>query len=304
MSDTKKLHVSKTHSLIFLLFCCTVGALAAGQQRELVYENADALPEVTVGGAPAVIHTQGLYVTDQHYLVTGRLETKPKRALLLRFSRDDLRKYEVADITPPPVDGAVLDHPGGFDVDSQGRFWIPLSTSNPQGPSLICRYTIDSNAALIPGNPEALIQIDDHIGAICLLKDDSLVGASWDTKDVYLWSADGSLLTSFRGAGMFGGDRRKSVAVQDWKSLDPNNNHIILGGLDKSREPSRAIIEVGDIIRGELLETHELPRREDVSRPLTNEGLAVHRGKLYLLPEDIGRGAKVLRFRFEARTDD
>ena len=53
-----------------------------------------------IDGDPAVIHTQGLYVDDEHFYVTGRFEKTPKRALLLRFERSDPQRYEYIDITP------------------------------------------------------------------------------------------------------------------------------------------------------------------------------------------------------------
>ena len=41
-----------------------------------------------------------------------------------------------------------------------------------------------------------------------------------------------------------------------------------------------------------------LAPRPDVGRPVTNEGLALLQNELFLLPEDFGKGAKVLRYSF------
>ena len=40
----------------------------------LSYAGRERLPDIVVDGHAAVIHTQGLFVTDAHYYVTGRLE--------------------------------------------------------------------------------------------------------------------------------------------------------------------------------------------------------------------------------------
>ena len=276
-----------------------LGDVASDQQHRLVCEGADVLPEVNISGQPAIIHTQGLYVTDNHYLVTGRWESEPKRALLLRFSRNDLRAYEYIDITPPAIDGVTLDHPGGFDVDSKGRLWIPLSTSYATGTSLICRFRIEPNKPLTPREPEFFFRVNDHIGAICRTKDDSLVGANWDTKRVYLWSAEGTMRTSIDRNNLFAEAPKWQLAVQDWKFTQRNNRpFIIAGGIDKSNDSATATIQLIDFVSREIRESYRFPKRDDVSRPITNEGLALHESRLYLLPEDIGRGAKVLRFKF------
>jgi hypothetical protein len=201
------------------------------------------------------------------------------------------------DITPPKIDGATLDHPGGFDVDTEGRFWIPLSTSNAAGPSLICRFTIEPNQPLTPSEPDRAFSVDDHIGAICLTKDGSLIGANWDTKRVYQWSTTGETLRSIARNELFAEAPDWKLAVQDWKRVQRERCALIIaGGLDKSRESSRATIQLIDIVGGNIHETHRFARQEDVSRPITNEGLDIHEQTLFLLPEDIGRGAKVLRF--------
>ena len=268
---------------------------AVAEPFRFVYERSDVLPEVEIDGQTVFIHTQGLYVTDDHYLVTGRLESKPKRSLLLRFSRKNLESYELIDIMPPPIDGATLDHPGGFDVDSKGRLWIPISTSHSRGPSLICRYVIEANKPLTPRKPDFSFRVDDHIGAICWLRDDSLFGANWDTKQVYLWSADGSQRTRIDRRQLFADSPRWQLAVQDWKSIEYQGKPLIIaGGLDKTGVSSKAVIQVIDFEKRQVLQSLFPPHRQGVSRPMTNEGIAFHAGKIYLLPEDIGRGAKVL----------
>ena len=70
---------------------------------------------------------------------------------------------------------------------------------------------------------------------------------------------------------------------------------LMLGDV-ASDQQRRLVYEGADVLP-------EVNIRIEPNKPLTprepeNEGLALHEGRLYLLPEDIGRGAKVLRFKF------
>ena len=112
----------------------TAPAIAADAALELEFNRSEPLPGFDVDAQPARIHTQGLFATPRHYYVTGRLETAPKRPLLIRFQRDDLKQTEVLDlataIDPPNAGERLLDHPGGFDSDGES-FWIPVAVSRP-----------------------------------------------------------------------------------------------------------------------------------------------------------------------------
>ncbi len=283
-------------ALVCFLFtvCASLRAQTTEQKHE--YEGSDELPVVKIDGESVKIHSQGLFVTKESYLVTGRLEAKPKRASLLRFSRTD-DSHELFDITPKEIGGKTLDHPGGFDMDEKGRFWIPLSTSNRAGPSLICAYEIEEEQPLSNASLAFTFDVDDHIGAVCCVGD-RLYGANWDTKSVYVWDRKGKLERKIDRGKLFAQTPDWQVAVQDWKHLevDGKADRIILGGIDKSNLLRRATVQVIDPMRWEIVESYTLDQRKDVKRPLTNEGLCVQDGKLYLLPEDIGDGAKVLRF--------
>lgn len=290
----------KTVVAAILVFACYCSPTIA-QKHHFVYRGSTALPHVMINGESAVIHTQGLHVTDRHFVATGRLEKKPKKALLLRFPRDDEKKerVEYIDITPPKTDGETLDHPGGFDVDPDGLFQIPVSTSHRKGPTLILGYRIDPAKPLAEARIESTVKVADHLGAICC-KGTLMVGANWDTNTIYFVN-DGIITKTVEQKDML--NRGKPhVAVQDWKVAKLGNlstERVILGGLAKNEVPL-AIIQVVDILNDRLYETHRFEMRADISKPITNEGLAVHDGVLYLLPEDIGRGANVLQYRIEA----
>ena len=291
--------------VIACLFCLVLTATAAeppGGKLHFEFVDTISLPDVVVDGHPAHVHTQGLYVTDQHFLVTGRLETKPKRAWLIRFSREHPRRVEHLDITPELAGkDVVLDHPGGFDRDARGLYQIPVSTSHRRGPTLIQGYRVFEDRPLREAKLESTLAVDDHLGAVCCHAK-TLIAANWDTVKIY-FIRDGKIVKEIRQAQTLNrGDPH--IAVQDWKAWkfadpvrgQPNGQTTLLGGLVKE-QASQAIVQLADLSTEKILATQRFPLRADVARPVTNEGLAVHDGDLYLLPEDIGRGAKLLRFR-------
>lgn len=287
--------------LSLIASCVFCGPTYADNEHKFVYQNSIPLPAVMIDGQVAKIHSQGLFVTDKHFLVTGRLEKKPKRALLLRFSRDETQRVEYLDITPENIDGETLDHPGGFDIDANGLFQIPLSTSHRRGPAIIQGFRIAPARPLAEAKIETTVKLDDHVGAICCV-DSKMLGANWDTLTVHVIEG-GALKSSINQQDtLIAGN--PMVAVQDWKSIrNPKTgsvDQVVLGGIVKSEKP-RATIQFIDVQSldnhyGNVVETHRFPMRDDVTRPITNEGLALHDGSLYLLPEDIGAGAKVLRY--------
>ena len=214
---------------------------------------------------------------------------------ILRFDRTDLTQYEFKDITPEVMDGQILDHPGGFDVAPDGSFWIPVSTSHRKGPTKICRFEIPAEQPLATARCVSSFSVNDHIGAVCCLTDNTLYGANWDTVELHAWKTDGKAVERVKQAERFApADSR--LAVQDWKHFGTDSKTIIMGGLDKTKSPAAAVVRIADIKHGKVFKSMKLSSREDTKRPLTNEGMAVSGRTLYLLPEDIGKGAKVLKF--------
>ena len=290
-------------ALVFVLVGSTCLGQASSEPTSIV-----PLPKIRIDDAEVHVHSQGLFVTDEHYFVTGRLETKPKRALLFRFSRKDPNKYEFVDLTPPSKGKAVLDHPGGFDRDAKGVYWIPISTSNRKGPTTVRGLTIDPKKPL--GDALSIqhsIELDDHVGAVCCVEND-LLAASWDTKTIYRLSTSKDAKDADKGkivrealdrSKFIAGDPKWFLAVQDWK-YDAQSKFVVAGGIDKSparpREESNSVLGLIDL-RSKTASTLRFDAIEGVARPLTNEGMALYQGELFLLPEDLGRGAKILRFK-------
>src|SRR5262249_46644756 len=129
----------------------------------------------------------------------------PKRALLLRCEAQGTR-WDIWDITPAQASGAFakLDHPGGLQADGM-RLWIPVAESVRHGKSVIRAFPLQG---LVPGqiaSPEIEFPVNDHIGAVAVSTERRLIlGASWDTENVYVWNLDGRLQRTLTGAELKG----------------------------------------------------------------------------------------------------
>lgn len=281
----------------WLLLGCAQLAFA---QPEWRVSSTERLPEVVVDAEKVKVHTQGLYVTGQHYLVTGRLETKPKRPLLFRFKRRERNEYEVLALSSSQMTELSLDHPGGFDRDADGVYWIPVSTSHPRGPTVVLGLELQDSEALSASVIRHAFRFDDHLGAICCLVDGTLLAANWDTKCIYQLDKTGKISKRWAREQFLQDGEKWTLAVQDWKFL-PKQNLLLASGIDKSpaleTDASKALLLWIDLEKRSTVAAQRLEAHEDVSRPLTNEGMAVFKNELFLLPEDLGRSAKILKFR-------
>ena len=286
--------------LAVLAVATSCGCVGVGRPSlELEPVGRQVIPTFEVDGVPARIHTQGLYVTPRHYIITGRLETSPRRALLIRVDRQDPRHVETLDITPSPLGGRRLDHPGGFDSDGQA-LWIPVAESRRGGGSVILRVPLRPDDPLNAVTPEVAFTVNDHIGAIAVDPEaERLYGANWDTELVYVWAFDGRLIERIPRAELVSDDPSWGLAVQDWKCVGPGR--VLAGGIDKSpgRDPftSPAVVAWLDLRQRRCLASVRLPRPVSLDMPITNEGLDFVKDQLYLLPGDLGEGAEVFQYR-------
>ena len=262
-----------------------------------------ALPPFEIDGKIADAHTQGLVVDGDRVFVTARRDdVRPRRALLLTTRLSSRRWERIVDVTPtaddlPTGTQGVLDHPGGFDSDGT-HLWIPLSHSRRDGRSLIRAYSIESvlRGDEAPVEATRSFSVEDHIGAIAVSRERrELWGASWDTNTVYVWSLDGKLLRSFPRDKLVPGRPGWRHAVQDWKI---DGLLLFAGGLDKRpsrpRGHRRSVVQVIDLATRKLFREARLPHHPDAGE-LTREGMAIHDGKIWLLPADLGARNRMLR---------
>ena len=272
--------------------------------QQLTFIDATILPEIEISGQKVKIHTQGLYVTADAWLVTGRLEFPPKRPLLIRIPRENSSHYEVLDLSAyipqhANVKKAVLDHPGGFDRDRDNIFWIPISTSHRRGPTTILGIRIDPSMPLANGvKTVRAFPFADHLGAICCGEQHQLLAANWDTRKIYAIDSITGKANRDYNWETFANLANVHLAVQDWK-FDPTRKLILASGIDKSlqrrSDDPNAVVAVVNLDQ-KTVNLIRVKPRDDVLRPLTNEGMAPYGSELFLLPEDFGRGAKILRY--------
>jgi hypothetical protein len=270
---------------------------AAGLAVEVVE-----LPAFRVNGQPARAHTQGLEVVEGKYYVTARREdVRPKRALLVRTETAGTN-WDVWDITPVPLAGAIsaLDHPGGMQSDGQ-RLWIPIAESKPKSHSIIRVFPL---AGIVPGQllkPEFEFPVNDHIGAVAVAADRRLVlGANWDTEAVYVWDLQGHLkqtLTGFsRTTRGLGSDSPSGVAIQDWKIIGPR---LYASGLCRSPAAPDASTRSRWLSFTNFLQPDF--QRAAVALPLhdrtemAREAMAISDTWVHFLPEDLGPSNRLFR---------
>jgi len=291
----------------FSLYWITAAAAGTESVLEVELDHLVQLPAVKVDGQPIRIHTQGLFVDAWHIYVTGRLESRPKRPLLVRFERANPARYEVLDLTLHESEGPTgqLDHPGGFDFDGRD-FWIPVARSKPAGPSAIVRIRRDTTRPLREWSPQVAFVVDDHIGAIAFERaSQRLYGANWDTRNIHIWQADGTPLETITRDAWIRTEPKWHIAVQDWKGVTSDwigsPGAIVASGIDKSlsrdRNQSPARIEFYSPDRRERLARVHLPSAPGRSGLLTREGMCLHGNWLVLLPDDLSEGANLYFYR-------
>lgn len=264
------------------------------------------LPALRVNGSPATAHTQGLEIQfGDHYVTARREDVQPRRALLLR-TRPGRESWDVWDITPAAAPGSAtaLDHPGGMQSDGE-RLWIPLAESKPHGKTLVRAYSM---ALLIPGEPARAgveFPVDDHIGAIAVISEtQTLLGANWDTEDVYAWDFTGSLRRKFTSSELTARQLgfathpapRNGLTVQDWKV---SGGTLFASGLDKKpnneQEASRSrLLSFTNFFRPNFrFSSAVLPKTGKTE--IAREAMAISENQACFLPEDLGMTNRLFR---------
>lgn len=291
---------------LLVLPCCTFCSTAAPiESINLTLESRTVIPSFDIDGKRVQIHTQGLFVTDRFYYITGRLEGELKKALFLRISREHLDQVESMDITPDNRDLSSsndrADHPGGFDFDGE-HFWVPISPSRPNSYGVILKIPYYPDRPLAEGSAKTAFRTDDHIGALAFDRDSKqLIGANWDTKIIYIWSHTGELKASIPQQNLQRPNPKTRLAVQDWKYLD--NHRVIASGLDKNpnRDPAapKSLVEIIDIGRKTVVSQARIARPSNSALDVTNEGVAILGNHLYFLPGDIGIESVIYSYRLD-----
>lgn len=265
------------------------------------------LPPLVIRGKIQPAHTQGLEWVDGALYVTARLEDETYRQALLLRTRLGDTSWQVWNLTVPSDDSpkSAMDHPGGFQFDGR-NLWIPVAESRRSGRSLV--RVVDPKA-LRPGAPVPILRefpVADHIGAIAVAAEKNRVlGASWDTASIWVWDLQGTfverlpagrLRTASLGVDVDGG-AATGLTVQDWKW---HEGRLVASGLWKDgnrkgffQQPAPGLLSrvaiFGDLPSVDVVPAPrwlELPRLE--RREIAREGMAIHGGRLWFLPDDLG----------------
>jgi hypothetical protein len=214
-------------------------------------------PIRTVSLKGDTFHVQGIDLENSRLWVTS-VDKEGKRGLLLEFRLESgqlLRSLEVQQ--------GDRYHPGGVMVDADS-LWLPVA-----------EYKRDSSALVQRRNKQTLqvisqFEVPDHIGAIAVTPD-AIVGANWDSRDLYVWDRNGKLLRKSANP--------TDVAIQDMKFV---NGALIGSGLRADKSGAMVWIEWPSL---RVIRTLSLGRT-DRGVAYTHEGMTIRRGKLWLVPED------------------
>jgi hypothetical protein len=224
----------------------------SGQSR---LEALDLVDAVALAGDTH--HVQGIEVSGSQVWVTS-VDRSQKRGFLFLYglpAKEPLLTTEVQQESQY--------HPGGLSADGDS-LWIPVA-----------EYVRNSTTTIQKRNKQTLqlefeFEVADHIGALAVTPE-GLLGANWDAQDFYVWDRQGRLLRKFANP--------TSVAIQDMKFID---GRLVVGGLLPDRSGVVDWMEWPSLRLIRRISTG----RTDRGVTYTNEGMAIHDGKLWLLPED------------------
>lgn len=201
-------------------------------------------------------HVQGIDVDDTHLWVSS-VDRATKKGWLRRF---ELRTGRL--LNKVAVEEGERYHPGGIVLDG-GSIWVPVAEYKASSSTTVQRRDKVTLAL------QSSFTVADHIGCLATFGQ-QLVGGNWDSRMLYHWRKDGAEVRRV--------ENQSGVAFQD---LKPWTGGLLIGG----REKRRGEVAVFYPLTGVASEAWPAGKT-DRGVHLTNEGLAVRRGRLYLLPED------------------
>lgn len=217
-------------------------------------------------------HVQGIAMDGIRLWVTA-VDRAAGKGWLFEYEPDTGRRLRATEISQ----GALI-HPGGFDHD-EDSLWIPVAEYRPLSRTMIQRRS-KATLELLAG-----FEVPDHIGALAVLPDGLLL-ANWDAHRFYLYSREGRLLWT-----------RPNPNPARYQEIKRRYGSIVAAGLAGQGAQARSVIEWLDPETLRPLR-RETPGRTDRGVPLTNEGMDLRDGTLYLLPEDTPSRLFVFRLEY------
>lgn len=244
-----------------------------------------------LGPAPTLFgHVQGLEVTNQFFFITsitrnresGFLYIYPRSGLPGRppIAEHNLSKLarEVAHACGS-LDNEPLNHPSGIYLEGD-RLHVAVGPSINRGPSCVMTLVFrDLSAAELV----RAIRIEEHIGALVPLEGDVLVGFNWASDDYWWLASDGSarrlpLREELRG------HIEELLHIQD---CDREGNLVYCTHSNEEDNLLKiynvaAFAPDGATLKPRIIVIPPFGSRNGG----THEGVAVHEGRLFLLPDD------------------
>jgi hypothetical protein len=202
-------------------------------------------------------HVQGIDVEGDVVWVSA-VERATRKGYLSRFNWKTGERLAMVELQ----DGDRY-HPGGVQLDGDS-LWVPVA-----------EYRRESSAWIQKRNKvtlalETQFAVADHIGCVAVAQG-VIWGGNWDSRHFYRWRPDGTLI-----------DQRPNPTGTGFQDLKALGGSLVGNGV-KSRT-------AGAI---EWLHPDTLAVQKSIATGLTdrgvrfsNEGMAIHNGVLFLLPED------------------
>jgi hypothetical protein len=202
-------------------------------------------------------HVQGIDVNGDRIYISSvdRKAQKGYLQVLSLSTREVLLQVEVQQ--------GEKYHPGGISLDSTS-VWIPVAEYRRSSTSVIERR--DKKTLAIIGS----FDVPDHIGCVAI-DQNRIFGGNWDSREIYCWDLTGRLLWKT--------DSPSPVAYQDMKFI---GGQLIGSGVIKGAGGAIDWLDMGSLQIRKRLHAGMTDR----NTPMTNEGMTIRDGLLYLLPED------------------
>jgi hypothetical protein len=218
-------------------------------------ETALGPPERIVPLAAEMEHVQGIEIDGGRLWVTW---------VDRRHHSGRLSEFELATgklIRSVAIEDGPRFHPSGLAGDGDS-LWLALAEYRPASSAVIERRSKRTLAL------EARWNVDDHIGCVAATGN-RVIGANWDARQFYVWDKSGRLVEKR--------DNPTGIHYQDMKAPGP----LVASGV----RGSESAIDWLDPADFHLLRRVNAAKT-DRGVPLSEEGMALSNGRLYLLPED------------------
>jgi len=211
-------------------------------------------------------HVQGIDVEGDIVWVSA-VEKTTHKGFLSRFNVKTGQRLAMVEVQ----DGERY-HPGGLQLAGES-IWLPVAEYRRESSAWIQKRNKHTLAL------EAQFPVADHIGCVAV-HNGVIWGGNWDSRHFYRWRPDGTLI-----------DKRPNLTGTGFQDLKFHDGSLIGNGV---KTPAAGTIEW---LHPESLVVHRSisTGRTDRNVRYSNEGMAVDKGILYLLPED--DPSRLFRFR-------